>query len=94
MTTMELCENCNYWKVEGTPCQCFAKAEEGVDPDVGGDHYTKLNIEPLVYSYENELDPYQHTIIKYVTRHKDKGGAKDIDKAINVLKLYKEKVYG
>ncbi len=40
---------------------------------VGGDHYTKLKIQPMTYSMENNLDPLQHTTIKYVTRFKDKG---------------------
>ena len=40
---------------------------------VGGDHYTKLKIQPMEYSMANELNALQHTAIKYVTRYQDKG---------------------
>ena len=43
------------------------------DTQIGGDHYSNLKIQPMVYSYLNKLDPVQHTIIKYVTRFRDKG---------------------
>ena len=41
-------------------------------------HYTKLAIQPMQYSMDNKLDPMQHTIIKYVTRFRDKGGLRDL----------------
>jgi len=40
---------------------------------VGGDHYSKLKIQPMEYSMANELNALQHTAIKYVTRYQDKG---------------------
>lgn len=43
------------------------------DRQEGGSHYSKLAIQPMVYSYRNKLDPVQHTIVKYVTRFRDKG---------------------
>jgi len=52
------------------------------------DHYTAMGIEPIRYSYENELDPYQHTIIKYVTRYRVKGGARDLKAARLLLDKY------
>lgn len=69
-----------------------------VDPDVmaqqranerqiGGDHYTKLVIQPMQYSMANKLDACQHTIIKYVTRFRDKGGIQDLEKAKHVIDL-------
>jgi len=58
--------------------------------DVNGKHYASLGISPFEYSFANKLDCYQHTAIKYITRHADKGGIADIDKAIKTLELYKE----
>jgi len=48
---------------------------------VGGDHYSKLAIEPGDYAEANNLSFYQGTAIKYITRYKDKGGIEDLQKA-------------
>jgi len=62
-----------------------------LDSQVGGDHYTKLKIQPMEYSMANKLDPCQHTIIKYVTRCRDKGTPiEDLDKASHCIDLLKE----
>lgn len=54
---------------------------------VGGDHYTKLAIQPMQYSMANGLNALQHTIVKYVTRYKDKGGIEDLRKAAHCVEL-------
>jgi len=54
---------------------------------VGGDHYTKLAIQPMEYSMANGLDPCQHTIIKYVTRFRDKNGLEELKKAQHTLQM-------
>lgn len=54
---------------------------------VGGDHYKKLTIQPMRYSMKNNLDPCQHTIIKYVTRFREKGGIQDLEKAKHVIDM-------
>jgi hypothetical protein len=61
-----------------------------LDKQVGGDHYKKLKIQPMEYSMGNGLDACQHTIIKYVTRFRDKGGIADLDKAIHCIEMLKE----
>lgn len=48
---------------------------------IGGDHYSKLAIEPGDYAEANNLSFYQGNVIKYVTRYKDKGGVADLNKA-------------
>lgn len=58
-----------------------------LDTQVDGDHYKKLAIQPMEYSMNNKLDACQHTIIKYVTRFRDKGGIKDLEKARHVLDM-------
>ncbi len=55
------------------------------------DHYTEMGIEPIVYSDSNNLDPYQHTIIKYVTRFRAKGGVRDLKAAQLLLQIYIDK---
>lgn len=54
---------------------------------VGGGHYTKMKIQPFQYSMANGLDPMQHTIIKYVTRFRDKNGIEDLEKAKHTIDL-------
>ncbi len=53
----------------------------------GGNHYTKLPIQPMEYSMRNRLDACQHTAIKYITRFRDKGGIEDLRKAIHCIEL-------
>lgn len=62
----------------------------GTDPlsvQVGGDHYKTLKIQPMEYSMANKLDACQHTIIKYVTRFREKGGRADLEKAKHTIDL-------
>ena len=54
---------------------------------VGGNHYTKLAIQPMRYSMANNLDALQHTIIKYVTRFRDKAGIEDLEKAKHCIDM-------
>lgn len=54
---------------------------------VDGDHYTKMAIQPFEFSMANKLDPMQHTIIKYVTRFRDKNGVQDLEKAKHTIDL-------
>lgn len=54
---------------------------------VGGSHYKDLPIQPMRYSMKNKLDACQHTIIKYVTRFRDKGGIQDLEKAKHVIDM-------
>lgn len=65
-----------------------AQAEQSVwATQVGGNHYTKLKIQPFQFSMANKLDPMQHTIIKYVTRFRDKNGIQDLEKAKQTIDL-------
>ena len=57
------------------------------DRQVDGDHYQKLAIQPMQYSLLNGLDACQHTVIKYITRFRDKGGIKDLEKAKHCIDM-------
>lgn len=64
------------------------QAEQSVwDTQVGGNHYTKMKIQPFQYSMANGLDPMQHTIVKYVSRFRDKNGIQDLEKAKQTIDL-------
>lgn len=57
---------------------------------IGGDHYRKCAIQPWDYVIANELDYFQGSIIKYVTRWRDKNGVEDLKKAQHFLTKYIE----
>lgn len=64
------------------------------DEQVGGDHYRNKVIEPIEYIMENELSYCEGNVIKYVTRHREKGGSEDIRKAIQYCKFILRYEYG
>jgi hypothetical protein len=70
------------YRFEKLPEETTAK-----DTQVGGSHYTKLAIQPYYYTLSNNLGGLEHTIIKYVTRWKDKGGLEDLKKAKHTLEF-------
>ncbi|WP_057464378.1 DUF3310 domain-containing protein [Pseudovibrio sp. POLY-S9] len=54
---------------------------------VGGDHYKNRPIQPFQYSMKNNLDPLQHTAVKYVTCFREKNGIQDLEKAKHCIDL-------
>lgn len=73
------------WKVnmpEGT-----VEPASATETQVGGNHYTKLAIQPMAFSMANGLDALQHTILKYVVRFRDKNGIEDLKKAKHCIEM-------
>ena len=62
-------------------------AKTAFDTQIDGNHYIKLAIQPMEYSFKNNLNCLQHTIVKYVTRYKDKGGLADLQKARHCIDM-------
>ena len=60
------------------------------DKQVGGDHYKHLAIQPSEYIRANNIGWYEGNAIKRITRHKDKNGREDIEKAIHELEFILE----
>src|SRR5690606_18724548 len=54
---------------------------------VGGDHYRKLKIQPVQYAHANGLGFIEGSIVKYITRWRDKGGIKDLEKIKHFVDL-------
>lgn len=65
-----------------------------LDEQVGGSWYKKLAIQPGVYCQKNKILAFETFAIKYITRHRDAYGLKDIRKAIHCLELLIEIEYG
>ena len=64
-----------------------------LDKQVSGSHYKDKGIQPISYIHANNLGFCEGNVIKYVTRHKDKNGRADIEKAIHYLELLLELEY-
>lgn len=64
-----------------------------LEKQVGGAHYKHLTIQPIEFCQANELNACETYAIKYIVRHRNKGKAEDIDKAIHMLQILKELEY-
>lgn len=60
---------------------------------VGGDHYKNAAIQPMVFSHANGIPWAEGEIIKYVFRHRNKGGKKDLEKAAHLIQFLIEAEY-
>lgn len=54
---------------------------------VGGDHYKNLAIQPIEYIHANNIPFPEGCVIKYVSRWRDKGGIRDLEKAKHFIEL-------
>lgn len=61
---------------------------------VGGDHYKNSKIQPVDYIHANGLNFLEGSVVKYVSRHRNKGKAQDLKKAIHFLQMLLELEYG
>ena len=66
---------------------------KALDDQVGGEHYKKMAIQPIEYIVKNGIGYCEGNIIKYVTRHHQKGGPEDIEKVIHYCNLLLELHY-
>ncbi len=48
---------------------------------IGGDHYSKLGIEPIQFIETNEMGYHEGNVVKYVSRWRSKNGMEDLKKA-------------
>jgi hypothetical protein len=55
------------------------------ETQVGGDHYKSKAIQPWDYIASNNLGYLEGCIIKYISRHREKGGLEDLRKARHFL---------
>jgi len=58
-----------------------------LEKQISGDHYKSLKIQPIEYIHANGIPFAEGSVIKYVTRWRDKGGLADLEKAKHFLEL-------
>ena len=61
---------------------------------VGGNHYKDMAIQPTEYCQKNKLNTCESNIIKYASRHMNKGGIEDVKKIIHYARLLAKLDYG
>jgi hypothetical protein len=66
---------------------------KATDTQVGGSHYKGLAIQPAEYCQRNRLPYCEANVVKYVTRHREKNGREDVEKAIHYLQMLLEIEY-
>jgi hypothetical protein len=64
-----------------------------LDRQVGGNHYKDCKIQPVEYITANRLGFLEGNVVKYITRHRTKGGRADIEKVIHYAELLLELEY-
>lgn len=69
------------------------KMPSALDVQEGGGHYKGQAIQPVEYNHANNIPFIEGSVIKYVSRHRNKNGAQDIRKAIHFLQLLLELEY-
>jgi hypothetical protein len=55
------------------------------DKQIGGTHYKRLTIQPWDYVLANELGYMEGSVIKYISRWKNKNGLEDLYKCRHFL---------
>lgn len=53
----------------------------------GGRHYKGMKIQPIEFGYVNRYDDCAFSVMKYISRHRNKDGALDLDKASHFVDL-------
>jgi hypothetical protein len=71
----------------------MAKRNTALNKQIKGSHYKEYAIQPVEYCQRNKLNTCEANIVKYATRHQDKGGADDVRKIIHYAQLLLELEY-
>lgn len=58
-----------------------------LDKQIGGNNYKGLAYQPVVFATDTKMNFIQGSIVKYVSRFKNKNGREDLDKAKHFAKL-------
>ena len=58
-----------------------------LETQVAGTHYKLMKIQPIEFIHANGIPFAEGSVIKYVTRWRDKGGIADLEKAKHFIEL-------
>lgn len=63
------------------------KLISSLDRQVGANHYKEMGIQPWEIALKNKLDPWEHSSVKYILRHRRKNRIQDLEKAIHCIEF-------
>ena len=63
------------------------KAQTALEVQEGGDHYKRMKIQPVQYIMANNIGFIEGSVIKYVSRWRNKNGLQDLKKARHFLDI-------
>jgi hypothetical protein len=67
---------------------CFPQPEKSaLDVQVGGGHYKNRKFQPIEYIHANGLSFIEGSIVKYISRWRDKNGIQDLEKIKHYVDL-------
>ena len=72
----------------------FYRKPSALDTQIGGQHYKEYSIQPIEYIVKNNLGFIEGSIVKYITRYKEKNGVEDLNKIKHYIDLLIELEYG
>lgn len=58
-----------------------------LNTQVGGNHYKQFEIQPVEFCQRNKLGFCESSVIKYISRWRDKGGIDDLNKAKHFIDM-------
>ena len=64
-----------------------------LDVQIGGSHYKDMVIQPAEYCEYNNIPALEASVIKYVSRHMNKNGVQDLEKAKDLINMIIEMRY-
>lgn len=67
--------------------------EDRLGVQIGGSHYVKYAIQPAEFIHRNGIGFLEGNTIKYLVRHRDKGGVDDLKKARHCIDMLIELEY-
>lgn len=62
-------------------------AVSSMDKQIGGSHYKSMKIQPVEFITANNIGFCEGNAIKYICRHKSKGGIEDLEKAKHYIEI-------
>lgn len=71
-----------------------SEAKCSLDAQVGGSHYKDMTIQPAEYCEYNNIPALEAGVIKYVSRHMNKNGVQDLNKAKDLIDMIIDMRYG
>ena len=91
-----VCNVCGAFVAAGYPCNVcnfIKKNDLAIASQVGGEHYRNMKIQPVEFITANSIPYLEGNVIKYICRHRSKGGAEDLKKAKHYIDLLLQHEY-